>query len=370
MRIPLFKPFLSEKGLREVNRILRSGMWAASQGGPQVKELERKFAEYVGCTDAVAVNSGSAALHLALKITGTTPDREVLLPSLTFISTVHAVALTNRKPVFVDVGEDTLNMDVEDLKSKITSHTVGIVPVHFGGRPCDIHAINDLAEDHGLWVIDDCSHACASTYAGKPVGSLFDRGCFSLHPVKPVASLGGGIITLPGPQPYVKGLKTRLETLRFCGVNSASRQGPVYDSQRLGWNYYMSELSAAVALDSLSRADCDANMRRSIGAQYTDAFRDLPAVETLPFDHRSTYHLFILKVKSQDKFIYYMRTKGIEVGVHYAKGCHQYSYYKTLKASLPVTEKLVKQVVSIPIYPGLKKTYIKYIVDAVQRWKS
>ncbi len=361
--IPLFKPSISEKGLREVRNVLKSGIWTVSWGGPKVKELEEKFAEYIGCEGTVAVNSGTAALYLAIRTLPRDADGEVLLPSLTFIATAHAVVEGGLRPVFVDVDEDTLNIDMEGLKAKITSKTKGIIPVHFAGRPCCIREISEIAEDHGLWVMDDAAHAAGSTYNGKKIGSFFDRTVFSLHPVKPLASLGGGIIAFNERNPY---LKERLEAHRFCGVTA--RRGPFYDVQSIGWNYYMTEPSAAVALDSLERLDVEAQRRREMARLYNESFEGLEGVETLPLDERSTYHLYILKVENRHKFILYMREKGIEVGVHYARGCHQYSYYHNSKTILPVTESVTKQLVSIPIYSSLQDDEIKQIVDTVQSW--
>jgi len=358
--IPLFKPTISEKGLREVQKILRSGIWAVSWGGPKVKELEEKFAEYIGCEGAVAVNSGTAALYLAIRTLPRDADGEVLLPSLTFIATAHAVVEGGLRPVFVDVEEDTLNIDVEDLKAKITSKTRGIIPVHFAGRPCRIHEILEIAEDHGLWVMDDCSHAHGSTYNGKKIGSFFQRSCFSLHPVKPLASLGGGIITFNERNPH---LKERLEAMRFCGITA--RKGPFYSVKSEGWNYYMTEPSAAVALDSLERLDSESEKRKQIAKTYNKEFKNIKGVETLPFDDRSTYHLYILKVENRENFIRHMQKHGIQVGIHYAKGCHQYGYYRS-NVKLKVTEKVTGEVVSIPIYPSLQDDEIKRIVDAVQ----
>ncbi|TRZ53974.1 MAG: DegT/DnrJ/EryC1/StrS family aminotransferase [Dehalococcoidia bacterium] len=363
--IPLFKPSISEKGLREVRSVLKSGIWAVSWGGPKVKELEEKFAEYIGCEGAVAVNSGTAALYLAIRTLPRDADGEVLLPSLTFIATAHAVVEGGLRPVFVDVEEDTLNIDMEDLKAKITSKTKGIIPVHFAGRSCRIREISEIAEDHGLWVMDDASHACGSTYDGKKIGSFFDRTVFSLHPVKPLASLGGGIITFNERNPY---LKERLEAMRFCGVTA--RRGPLYDVQSIGWNYYMTEPSAAVALDGLERLDVENQKRRRIARLYNESFEGLKRVETLPFDERSTYHLYVLKVKSREKFMKHMANNGIETGIHYAMGCHEHRCYRNNKTRLPVTESVTKQLVSIPVYSSLQDDEIKQIVDTVQSWNS
>jgi len=362
--IPLFRPSISSKAIKDVANIIKSGQIAFSQGGPRVRELEEKFAEYIGCRYAVAVNSGSAALYLALETstlykTVIVPLGEVILPSLTFVATAHAVATCGGKPVFVDIDEDTLNMSIEDLKRKITPWTKGIIPVHFAGRSCNNDEILKIASEHGLWVIDDCSHAHGSTYNGKRIGSFFNRGCFSLHPVKPVCSLGGGIITFN----ELSDLKEILETLRFCGVDSRTREGPFYDVRALGWNCYMTEPSAAVALDSLSRLDAEAEKRRQIARLYCESFRDIEGVEVLPYDPESTYHLFVLKLeRRRDEFIQYMRGRGVETGIHYARGCHQYSYYKDPKISLPVTERVVQQLVSIPIYSGLKQDESEHII--------
>jgi len=365
--IPLFRPSISSKAIKDVAEIIKSGQIAFSQGGPRVREFEEKFAQYIGCRYAVAVNSGTAALYLALQ---GVPNGEVIVPSLTFVATAHAVTACGSRPVFVDVEEDTLNIDVEDLKAKITPETTGVIPVHFGGRSCNNQEILKIAAEHNLWVIDDCSHAHGSTYDGKKIGSFFDRSCFSLHPVKPVCSLGGGIITFNGGNTL---LKERLETLRFCGVDARTHKGPMYNVESLGWNYYMTEPSAAVALDSLNRLDAEAKMRRKIAELYCKSLEGIKGVETLPYDPRSTYHLFILKIKHRDRFIKYMREQGVEIGIHYARGCHQYSYYHMIqgqKTKLPVTEKIVEQLVSIPIYPSLTLNEAEHIIKQLRYFIS
>jgi perosamine synthetase len=363
--IKLFDPPREEGYLSSVVEAFRSGVWTSGAGGPCVRRFEKDFNKYIGSIDTVAVDSGTSALYLALKSTPCS-DREVIVPSLTFVSTVHAIRLAGAKPVFVDVDEFSLNVSITDLCDKLTEDTVALVLVHFAGRPCDMGAISKISKERDLHVVEDCAHACGATYQGKRTGALSDFGCFSFHPVKNLATFSGGAITLNDPDMR----RDRLDTARWCGIDTKSRIGSKYDVVDIGWHYYMSEPSAALALAQLPYLDDANRKRREIAKFYDQELGHLDWLKTPPYSDDCVYHLYAIRVLGdRDRFIRHMASKGIECGIHYARGVHQFSIYARAKVTLPVTEKIVNQLVSIPIYPSLTREHLDAIALAVREYK-
>jgi dTDP-4-amino-4,6-dideoxygalactose transaminase len=363
--IKLFDPPRHETCLRALRDVFQSGLWANGAGGPYVRKFEGEFTRYVGSRDTVAVNSGTSALYLALRAINCT-GRKVLLPSLTFVSAAHAIRLAGAEPIFVDVDESSLNISIVDLRKKLTEDVAAVIVVHFAGRPCDMGAVTSLARDKELFVIEDCAHSCGATYHGTRTGALSHLGCFSFHPVKNMATFGGGAITLNDHETK----RDKLDDARWCGIDTKNRVGPIYDVKDIGWNYYMCEASAAIALAQLPRLDEENKKRREIAKFYDKELEDLSWLVTPPYSDECVYHLYPIRVmEERDRFIRHMASRGIECGIHYARGIHQFSFYSDLKASLPVTEKIVKELVSIPIYPSLTEAQLEAIISSIRKYK-
>jgi len=310
-----------------------------------VKEFEKAFKEYVGCDYVVAVNSGTAALHLALSLYNI-KGKEVILPAMSFVSTANAILYNGGIPVFADIKQSTLCLDFMDVNRKVTDKTAAIIPVHFGGMPC-----NDLFGMSRFHVIQDAAHAAGSILGGSRIGAEGQAVCFSFHPIKNLAMPNGGAICLNNIDPLdVEKLKAR----RWCGITD--REGMKYDVQELGWNYYMNEISAAIGLEQLKKLD-DHNLRRyEIARRYHD---ELDRFFRMPLDSYCSYHLYWIRVKGRRKFIQKMQDHDIEVGIHYTPIDH-FKLYK--RANLPVTDMVAPEIVSLPIHPGMSDDMVSRVI--------
>jgi dTDP-4-amino-4,6-dideoxygalactose transaminase len=261
-------------------------------------------------------------------------------------------------PVFVDVEPDTLCIDPEEIKKKISKKTKCIIPVHFGGIPADIKRIQKLSKSN-VMIIEDAAHACGSQYNGKKIGSHGDFVCFSFHPVKNLAMPTGGLISINNRN--YKKMTEDLKSKRWCGISN--RRYADYDVNKIGWNFYMNEFSAAIGLAQLEKIQKMNNKRKSIAKIYE---KELNVSRKIPFTKTCVYHLYWICVKNRESFRRKLLEKGIETGTHY-KPIHQMSLYKK-SVKLPITEKIGKEIVTIPIHPNLTGSQIDYIVKTINRF--
>jgi len=356
-KIKLFDPAIDEREVKKTVKTLMSGFWASGAGGGQVQEFEKKFKKFINSKSCVSVNSGTAALHLAATLCDI-KGKEVILPSLSFVSTAHAIMYNGGIPVFVDVNPHTLCIDPEEIKKKISKKTRCIIPVHFGGMPADIKKIQKLSNSN-IMIIEDAAHACGSEFNGKKIGSHGDFVCFSFHPVKNLAMPTGGLISINNHN--YKKITEDLKSKRWCGISN--RKYADYDVDKIGWNFYMNELSAAIGLVQLQKIKKMNNKRKSIAKIYD---KELNVSKKIPFTSTCVYHLYWICVRDRNFFRKKLLEKGIETGTHY-KPIHQMSLYKK-SVKLPLTEKIAKEIVTIPIHPNLTGSQIDYIVKTVNRF--
>ncbi len=356
-KIKLFDPAIDEREVKKAVKTLTSGFWASGAGGGQVQEFEKNFKKFINSKSCVSVNSGTAALHLAAALCGI-KGKEVILPSLSFVSTAHAIMYNGGIPVFVDVNPHTLCIDPEEIKKKISKKTRCIIPVHFGGMPADIKKIQKLSNSN-IMIIEDAAHACGSEFNGKKIGSHGDFVCFSFHPVKNLAMPTGGLISINSHN--YKKITEDLKSKRWCGISN--RKYADYDVDKIGWNFYMNELSAAIGLVQLQKIKKMNNKRKSIAKIYD---KELNASKKIPFTSTCAYHLYWIRVRDRKIFRKKLLEKGIETGTHY-KPIHQMSLYKK-SVKLPLTEKIAKEIVTLPIHPNLTESQIDYIVKTVNRF--
>ena len=356
-QIKLFDPVINDDEVQAVVKVLKSHFWASGSGTGNVKKFERIFNKYIGSQNSLAVNSGTAALHLALSLCNI-KNKEVILPSLSFVSTAHAVMYNGGKPIFADVDPITLNIDPTSISDKISKNTKVILPVHFGGLSCDLNFIQKLCKDSGIFLLEDAAHATGSLYKGKKIGTHGSIVCFSFHPVKNLAMPTGGSISLNGKnsEHFAKSIRS----LRWCGISD--RKGVDYDVSRLGWNYYMNEVSAAIGLEQLKKLDNLISIKRNIAKRYSDEL----SAEKMPFDEDCSYHMFWIRVKKRRQFMQKMTKIGIETGIHY-KPIHKMTFYNS-KQRLPNTESISDQLVSIPIHANLSDSSVSKIIKYVNKF--
>ncbi|NOU90927.1 aminotransferase class I/II-fold pyridoxal phosphate-dependent enzyme [Paenibacillus sp. LMG 31460] len=368
--IPVLQPSIGQEEIDAVVEVMRSG-WLGL--GPKTEQFEQEFAKYVGSRFMVALNSGTAALHLALEVLNIGPGDEVIVPPITFISTIHAVSYVGATPVFADVETDTMNISVQDIERKITNKTKAIIVVHLAGHPCDMDAIQALADSKGIKVIEDAAHACGAEYKGNKIGSSGNLTCFSYHAVKNLTcGEGGGITT------NQEWIARKLKEKRWVGISKdtwmRSTSERVYAWQyfvdQVGYKYHMSDMQAAIGIVQLKRLDQLNGRRREVAEHYQEHFKDLSWVE-LPKEKdyaRSSWHLFQIKLQTEDardRLIGHMKDLNIAPGVHYYP-CHLHPCYIHLKAEVPVSNEIWKRIITLPIHPNLTDEDLERVVECVR----
>ena len=366
--IPRFRLEIPLSSLRGLSRVLRSGYLT---NGQATREFEVEFASYVGTRNAVAVSSGTAALHLALLAAGVQSGSEVILPSFTYHAAASAVVHCNARPVLVDVEPDTMCIDPEAVRKATTRKTSAIIVTHFAGHSCDMNHILEITRKHDLAVIEDAAHACGAKYREKMVGSFGRAGCFSFYPTKPLTSGEGGMITTNDDD-----LAKRARLMRSLSVTRSDNIH--YDVGSLGFTYRMSELSAALGLSQLKIVDTTNSIMRRKAYLLK---RKLSGIDGLVLPYEApyvthVYNLFVVRIfRSQfgvgrDEVSAFLRRRGIETQLHYVP-IHRLSYFNQLSrfkgGALKVSDSLWKTVLSLPLYPTITRAELRRVSDAVFR---
>ncbi len=352
--VPLVRPALGRAELRALAQVLRSGQLAQ---GPRVAEFEAAFAEMCGVRHAVAVSSGTAALWLALLAHGIGPGDEVITSPFTFVASANAVLMTGARPLFADVRDSDFNIDPEAVRARITPRTRALLPVHLYGHPCDMDRIMEVAEGHQLAVIEDACQAHGAEWRGQRVGS-FGTGCFSFYPTKNMTTAEGGMITTNDRQ-----VAERTRLLRNHGASSP------YHHIELGYNCRMTELTAAIGLVQLQKLAAFTRKRRLHAAYYTKQLRSV--IPPRELDHAlHVYHQYTVRVpQGRDVLKERLAQEGIETAVYYRTPLHRQPLYQKLgyHDSLPVAERLSREVLSLPVWPGLRADGRRRVREAVSR---
>jgi len=340
--IPIAKPLIGEEEKTAVMNVLNSGMLAS---GPRTEEFEKKFAEYVGTKYAIATTSGTTALHLGLLALGITKGDEVILPAFSFIATANAVLFCDAVPVFCDVDQKTFNIDAEKIEKRITKKTKAIMPVHLYGQAADMEPIQEIAQKHNIHVIGDACQAHGAAYGGKMVGSFGDVECFSFYPTKNMTTGEGGMVTTNNQE-----VADLMISLRNHG-REKTKWG--YEHGRLGYNYRITDIGAAIGLEQLKKLPKNIQMRQK-NAQYFDAH--LNSVET-PYvipKAKHAYHQYTVKSKNRDALTQNLKKNEIGFGIYYPQPLHSYKHLKQYAhKDLKISEKLGSEVVSLPVHPSL-----------------
>jgi dTDP-4-amino-4,6-dideoxygalactose transaminase len=369
--VPLSDILVDEEIERAVTGVVRSTWWSS---GPEVAELEREFADFCGATYALAVSSGTAALHLALLATGCGPGNEVLVPSLNFVAAANMIVHSGSTPIFCDVnGPDDLTVDPQDVEVALGPRTRAIVVMHYGGHPCRMDAILSLAAARGLAVIEDAAHAPGGRWRGSACGTIGDVGCFSFFANKNLPVGEGGMVVTND-----ESLAERLRLLRSHGMTTLTwdrHQGHAasYDVVAQGFNYRFDEIGAAVARVQLRRLESNNAERARIVDAYHEALDGTNGV-TIPFapaeDVDPAHHLAVLLLPPKhprDAFRALLAERGIQTSVHYPP-IHGFSAYRTKPArrSLPRTEDVAERLVTLPLYPHMSAGDVDAVITAVR----
>ena len=357
-KIKLFDPYIDKSENVAIKRVLESHFWASGDGSGEVEKFENKFLKYINSKNCVAVNSGTAALNLALSIYDI-KNKEVILPSLSFVSTANAILENGGIPKFVDIDENTLCMDPKKISNLISRKTKIILPVHFGGISSNLTEISKICKDNKINLIEDAAHATGTIYKNNKIGSHGDLVCFSFHPVKNLAMPTGGLISI-NSNDHNK-ISKILKEKRWCGITN--RKGVDYDVKSIGWNYYMNEFSAAIGLVQLKKINKMNKIREKNAKIY---FKKINLKNKMPIISGSTYHFYWIMVTNRDEFRKKMTQKGIETGIHY-KPIHTMTLYKQ-KMKLPITDKIGTQIVSLPTHPNLTDDNIDFIIKCVNQF--
>jgi dTDP-4-amino-4,6-dideoxygalactose transaminase len=371
-RYPLSDINLGEEEEREVLKTLRS-RWLST--GPVTEKFEKAFSEYLGGGDAIAVSSGTAALHLALACLGLGEGDEVILPSLTFIATANAVLYVGAKPIFADIGgEEDLNISSEEIEKKITKKAKAIMVMHYGGYPCEMKAILGIAKRHGLYVIEDAAHAPGAEYRGKKCGLVGDIGCFSFFSNKNLVTGEGGMVVTRDRARAEKVRRLRSHGMEALSWDKYRGHLSSYDVRGLGYNYRATEIQSALGLVQLKKLDRNNEKRKRLVGVYRKELQEVEEISIpfLKFEGNPSYHLFPILIApgiNRNRMMERLKDFGIQASVHYPP-VHLFSFYRRRlglrEGMLPKTEEVSRREVTLPLHPRMKAEDVKWIVKKVE----
>lgn len=361
--LPYGRQQIDEEDIAAVVEVLRSD-WLTT--GPKVRAFEQALTEYTGCGHAIAVSSGTAALHTACNAAGIAAGDEVIVPAITFAATANAVVYCGGTPIFADVDPETLLVDVASIESKITHRTKAIVAVDYAGQPCDYDALRKIAAHNNLVLIADASHSLGAAYKGARCGSLADLTTFSFHPVKPLTTAEGGAVCTENHD-YAE----RMRRFRNHGISveHQQRRDWRYDMTDLGFNYRLSDLQCALGISQLKKLDGQIARRQHLAATYCHYLKGNNAIQPLRLLPGSEhgYHLFVVKVAAakREGAFHQMRRKNIGVNVHYLP-VYLHPYYRNKfgygTGICPVAEQVCEQILSLPMFPAMREEDVERVV--------
>lgn len=361
-KYPIAKPYITRSEERLILEVLRSGNLSL---GPKYTEFEKKFAEKIGTKYACAVSSGTAGLHLAMIAAGIGPGDEVITSPFSFIASANCILCVGAKPVFVDIDPLTYNIDPSKIEEKITPRTKAILPVHIFGQAADMTKIIKIAKKHGLKIIEDACESICAEHNRQKVGTFGESAVFAFYPNKQMTTGEGGMITTNSEKIY-----------KLCGSlrnQGRSENMQWLDHERLGYNYRMDELSAALGITQLEKLDFLINERRKVAALYTKyllPYSNLVQIPAITQNNSHTWFVYVVLLKrnnlKRDKLIIEMANQGISTKP-YLPSIHLFSFYKKRfgyeKGDFPVSEMVSNSSLALPFYIGLKKEDIKYITN-------
>ena len=372
--IPFHKPHIGRQAQKMISAILKSG-WLTT--GARVKEFEEGVLNLLGLKYTAAVSSGTAALHLAYLTLDLKAGDEVIVPSFTFCSTINMIVHTGATPIFCDIDSKTLCIDTTELAKKITDKTKAVVVVHFAGMPADLDKIGSICAERGIPIIEDAAHAFLTEYKGKYIGAHGNTTCFSFYVTKTITTAEGGMVATASSDIIERVYRLSLHGLSRGAEKRYNIGGSwKYSVLEPGYKYNLSDVHATIGLSQLPNVLRDKKERTEIANLYRELLKSCKDIE-LPIDppyekSSHVWHLFTILVKDQTKrdvLIEWLKERGVGVSVHFQPN-HLQPAYHVADSRLPVTEKIGDSILSLPIYPGLKKGEVKYIVLLIKEFFS
>src|SRR5665648_8965 len=371
-KIPLFDLHFEEEEKQAVMEVLDS-KWISS--GSKTIEFENKFADMLGAEYAVAVNSGTAALHLAVVALDIGPGDEVIVPSLTFAATVNAVKYTGAKPVFADIiSREDLTISPEDIKKKIGPKTKAIMVMHYGGFACNMEEILEIAREHKLFVIEDTAHAPGGTYNGKKLGTLGDVGCFSFFSNKNITTGKGGMVVTSNKEAAALCKLLRSHGMTTSSYDRAQGHATRYDIKQVGFNYRLDDIRASIGVVQLGRLEDDLIKRRILANLYVEKLTQIEEL-TVPFKGKikeSTNYIFPVilnencRIGRDDLRSILEKQYGIQTSVHYP-AVHHFTQYEEISTHLPETDYVVEHEMTLPLYYSMTEEDVTYVCESLKK---
>lgn len=366
--IPVFVPTIGKDTVDHVKKALDIG-WLGM--GKTTKEFEERISKFLRLQDryVVATNTGTAALHIALRMAGIDSGDEVITPSFNYVADHQAIRIAGADVVMCDIRDDNLGIDCDKAEDLITEKTKAIIPLHFAGIPCDQKGVFDLAKKHGLRIIENAMHAFGTTIEGKKIGSYGDIVCFSFDPVKIVTSIDGGCVVV-----NTKEEEEKLHHLRFLGVDKETleryknKRAWEYDVLSDGYRYHLTNINASIGISQIKRINEFITSRQKVCQRYNESFRQIDGLKVPQSDFVNVspfiYSLRVLDGK-RESLIKHLQKLNIDVGVHFIP-VHKHTYFENSRhGDMTITEKVVNEVLTLPLHSNMKKEFVKRVINGV-----
>jgi len=366
--IPVSRPSIGQEELKEVEKVFSTG-WLGL--GSTVFEFENKLKDYLGAKHVLAVNTGTTALHIALDAFGIKKGDEVIVPSLTFCASIQVITALEAVPVFCEINPDNLNMDVADVKKRITNKTKAIMPVHYCGKACDMDTLMEIGNKHNIVIIEDAAHAFGSSYKGKKIGSFGDATCFSFDPIKNLTCGEGGAVALSDDK-----IAESIRTKRILGIDKdtwhryRNERAWFYEVTTQGYRYHMSNINAAIGLAQFKKLDSFIQRKKEIVQKYNDAFMNVDGLKILSWNLEETAPFtYIVRVTNgqREGLIEFLKEKGVGTGIHYIPN-HIQPFFKAFSTPLPITERIGEEILTLPLYFDMTNEDVSLVAEAVKEF--
>lgn len=365
--IPVSRPSLGKEELSAVEKVFASG-WLGL--GSVVFDFENMLKDYLPAKNVIAVNTGTTALHITLDAYGIGKGDEVIVPSMTFAASIQAITQTGAIPVFCEVNEDDLNVNIDDIRKRVTSRTKAILPVHYCGKPVDMDSLLEIGKKKNIRIVEDAAHAIGSFYKGKKIGSFGDAACFSFDPIKNVTCGEGGAVVLSDDE-----IAEKIRRKRILGIDKdtwhryRNERSWFYEVVEQGYRYHMSNINAAIGIEQMKKLDGFIKRKREITVRFDKEFSSVKGLKVLTNDHENAAQFcYIVRVPGKrDKLMEFLKTKNVGSGVHYIPN-HIQPFFKKFAVKLPVTEKLGEEIITLPLYYDMGDNDVELVIESVKEF--